>query len=309
MIALGLDFAGGRPGGAAIARAGYGFCVRYLSDGGSRLPGKLLTASEYADLQAHDVAVVVNWETTSDRMKDGYTAGVTDAHRAVAQIDNIGHPGDRPIYFSADWDATPADQSQIDDYLRGATSVIGIDRVGVYGSYYVCKRCLDNRTATWTWQAAAWSGGLREPRAHLYQRIGAVTVNGVDCDVNEALRPDYGQHPGGDVMSAEIEQMIRDIYHESTFRLPHRRTDDVALTLPDDTVLGYGADAAALAWRNEQRLIAVQGILAALTAAVAAQHGLNLDDLRTLLDTELAKVVQVKVSIVDGDPPVTPGKA
>jgi hypothetical protein len=192
---LGLDYAGGHPGGAAITAAGYAFVCRYLSPGGPSLPGKLLTQPEYADLMAHGVAVVVNWETTADRMKAGRAAGVADAQMADVVARGVGHPADRPIYFSADFDATPDDQVAIDAYLRGAATVIGLGRVGVYGSYYVCQRCLDNGTAAWVWQTGAWSGGRREPRAHIYQRIGTVTVGDVACDVNEALVPDFGQHP------------------------------------------------------------------------------------------------------------------
>ncbi|MGH3673654.1 MAG: glycoside hydrolase domain-containing protein [Pseudonocardiaceae bacterium] len=213
---LGLDYAGGRPGGAAIAAAGYGFVCRYLSDGGPGLPGKLLTAAEYADLMAHGVAVVVNWETTADRMKGGRAAGVADADRAGMQTLGVGHPQDRPIYFSADWDATPADQAAIDEYLRGAASVIGPTRVGVYGSYYVCKRCLDGRTAAWAWQTGAWSGGQRESRAHIYQRIGFASVGGVQCDVNEALIPDFGQHLQEDDMQPDERDALYDIREQMT---------------------------------------------------------------------------------------------
>lgn len=213
-MTLGLDYAGGRPGGAAIAAAGYTFVCRYLTDGGPGLPGKLLTPAEYADLMAAGVAVVLNWETTADRMKAGYAAGVADANAAGMQALTLGHPSDRPIYFSADFDASPADQAEIDDYLRGAISVIGASRVGVYGSYYVCQRCLNNGTATWAWQTAAWSGGQREPRAHLYQRIGTVTVGGVDCDVNESAQADFGQHPTGDDMNPDQDAILRDIWSQ-----------------------------------------------------------------------------------------------
>jgi hypothetical protein len=193
---LGLDYAGGIPHPTAIAAAGYSFVVRYLTPGGSGLPGKLLTQAEYDNLAAHGIAVALNFETTADRMKAGRVAGITDAKTAHAVASALGVPGDRPVYFSADWDASPSDQAVIDEYLRGAASVIGADRVGVYGSYYVVKRALDNGTAKWAWQTGAWSGGQIEPRAHIYQRIGAVIVGGVECDVNEAKLLDFGQHPG-----------------------------------------------------------------------------------------------------------------
>lgn len=195
MPLLGLDYSGGRPGGQAIAAAGYRFVVRYLTAGGPGLPGKLLTVAEYADLQAHGIAIVANWETTANRMKAGYDAGNTDARRADAVLRSLGHPADRPVYFSADFDATPGDQVAIDAYLNGVADVISHNRTGVYGSYYVVQRCFNNGTARWAWQTGAWSGGQREPRAHLYQRIGTVAVGGVPCDVNEALQADFGQSP------------------------------------------------------------------------------------------------------------------
>lgn len=196
MTRLGLDYAGGRPNPAAIAKAGYTFTCRYLTDGGSGLPGKLLTPDEYTALIAAGVSVAVNYETAADRMRSGYTGGVADAQTAQAMLEVIGYPLDaRPVYFSADWDATETDQVCIDAYLTGAASVIGVGRVGVYGSFYVIKRCLDNGTATWAWQATAWSGGQIEPRAHILQHVSTVTVDGVACDVNEALQTDFGQHP------------------------------------------------------------------------------------------------------------------
>lgn len=190
----GLDYAGGVPSAAAMAAAGYQFVMRYLTSGGPGLPGKLLTPREYADLQAHGICVCVNWETFADRMKGGRNAGIADAVAANAAALKVGHPADRPIYFSADWDASPNDQGLIDDYLRGAASIVGPSRVGVYGSYYTVKRCLDNGTARWAWQTMAWSGGQVEPRAHVLQLIGTAVVAGVPCDVNEARCDDFGQH-------------------------------------------------------------------------------------------------------------------
>jgi peptidoglycan hydrolase-like protein with peptidoglycan-binding domain len=190
---LGLDYAGGRPGGAAISAHGYQFVVRYLSDGGPGLPGKLLTAAEYRDLQIAGIAVVCNWETSATRMLGGRAAGHADAQTASGVCQSLGHPSDRPIYFSADWDVAPGQQGAVDDYLRGVAEVIGLARAGVYGGYWVVKRCLDNGTARWGWQTGAWSGGNVDPRIHLYQRIGYVSVGGVQCDVNEARQLDFGQ--------------------------------------------------------------------------------------------------------------------
>jgi hypothetical protein len=190
---LGLDYAGGIPGGAAILAAGYAFVARYLCGGGTELPGKLLTPSEADDLRAAGVEIVSNWETTATRMLDGYDAGATDAQLALAQALNCGGSAGRPVYFSADFDATPDQQPAIDDYLKGAASVLLPENVGIYGGYWPVSRALTNGTAAWAWQTAAWSGGQLDSRVNLYQRTQTVTIAGIDCDVNEALTADYGQ--------------------------------------------------------------------------------------------------------------------
>lgn len=205
----GLDFAAARPGAAAIKAAGYQFVVRYLSDGGRTLPGKQLLPDEADDYRAHGVSIVSNWETWADMMRGGFAAGVEDAHRAFAQVLACGGRADRPIYFSADWDASAAEQAVIDDYLRGAASVIGAENVGVYGSRWVVGRCLDNGTARWAWQCEAWSGGQVDPRINILQnqldngQSVYAYVNGVQCDINEAFTEDYGQWEVDNMPSAQ----------------------------------------------------------------------------------------------------------
>ena len=104
-----------------------------VAPGGVR--GRLLTAAEYGDLQAHGIAIVFNWETTAGRMLGGYSAGNTDAAIADQVARALGHPADRPVYFSCDFDAAPGDQAVIGSYLTRVAAVIGSDRTGVYGSY------------------------------------------------------------------------------------------------------------------------------------------------------------------------------
>lgn len=190
---FGLDYAAGRPGGQAIRAAGFDFAVRYLSPGGPTLPGKLLTTEEAADLRAHEVSIVSNWETTATRMLDGFQAGVTDARAAVAQVLRCGGRTDRPVYFSVDFDATPAQQLPINAYLDGAATVLGREWVGIYGGYWPVSRALDAGAARWAWQTDAWSGSNVETRRHLRQTRRQVVVGGVVCDVNEAEADDFGQ--------------------------------------------------------------------------------------------------------------------
>jgi hypothetical protein len=191
---LGLDYAGGRPGGAAIAAAGFGFACRYLTPGGPGLPGKLLTPDEAADLRAHGVMIVGNFESTADTMLGGAAQGTADAQQAQAQHAACGGPPDRPIYFSADWDVQPAQYGPVAAYLAAAAQVLGgVQRVGIYGSCGTVDWALASGLAAWGWQTDAWSYGNRSPGAHIHQRIQQDTVNGIACDVNESLTADFGQ--------------------------------------------------------------------------------------------------------------------
>jgi hypothetical protein len=211
MIMLGLDYSGGRPSGAAVARAGYGFVVRYLVNG---LSGRVdLSAGEVSDMHGNGVAVALVWERKiigqPDRATEGHGAGVADAQAAVAQANDVGLP-DNPIYFCIDFDipdyspgnaGARAKLGPVGDYFDGVLSVLPRDRVGVYGGFYAVSRILDAGLARWAWQTAAWSGGQEDPRIHLFQRVGTVTVDGVGCDVNEARKDDFGQQ--GDTMTPE----------------------------------------------------------------------------------------------------------
>jgi hypothetical protein len=192
----GLDYAGGRIAGAALKQAGIAFVCRYLSPGGSSLPGKQLLPTEAADLRANGIAIVSNWETTANRMLGGSAAGLADAAAARDQVVACGGPADGVIYFSADFDATEAQQVPINSYLAACAQVLGgPEHVGVYGGYWVVKRALDAGVAKWAWQAEAWSGTNRDARANIIQRngLGYQTVAGVQCDINEAHTDNFGQ--------------------------------------------------------------------------------------------------------------------
>lgn len=184
----GVDYSHGYPGSAALNEAGQVFVCRYLAE-----DARGLTPEELADLTAGGIEVVVIYESVADRMLDGYAAGQSDAHYAQGLLVGLGLPAAMPIYFTADFDATPGQQAAIDAYLDGATSVIGLARVGVYGGYYVIERCVANQTAAWFWQTSAWSGGQVSVRNHLYQYAYDLEINGVACDRDLATQVNYGQ--------------------------------------------------------------------------------------------------------------------
>ncbi|NUT18687.1 MAG: DUF1906 domain-containing protein [Hamadaea sp.] len=203
----GIDYSWGRPDPSAIAAAGYSFVCRYVS---WSTTGKNLTRSEADALRAAGLDIVVNWEYSANEALNGYSAGLENAKEAQRQAIACGMPADRPIYFSVDFDATEAQQSAINSYFDGVASVLGRSRTGAYGGYYVIDRLFDAGKITWGWQTYAWSGGSWDSRAQLRQVQNGITVDGADCDRNEARSTDFGQWGGQPRGTAKIYGFLSD---------------------------------------------------------------------------------------------------
>ena len=191
----GLDYSFARPSPSGLHSGGYTFAARYLSYDNSSTHGKILFAAEAKALIAAGVDVVSNWEYAADDALSGNSAGVNDAKAAAAQAAAAGMPATRPIYFSVDFDATPAQQTAINAYMDGAASVLGRNRVGAYGGYYVIKRLFDAGKISWGWQTYAWSGGQWDARAQLRQTQNGITAagDGDCCDLDVSEADDFGQ--------------------------------------------------------------------------------------------------------------------
>ncbi|GAA1545622.1 hypothetical protein GCM10009678_30320 [Actinomadura kijaniata] len=203
MAVFGIDYAWGRPGPAALKRAGAKFVCRYLSHDRT---GKNLTRAEAEELSRAGIWLVVVWETTASRALSGRAGGVADAREAQRQASAVGMPAGRPIYFAVDFDAGPSHQAAINAYLDGAAGVLGRFRVGLYGGYGPVKRALDAGRAAWAWQTYAWSGGRWDRRAQLQQYSNEHRLNGVSVDYNRAVADDYGQWRVGDAPPREEDR-------------------------------------------------------------------------------------------------------
>jgi hypothetical protein len=192
---MGVDYSWDRPSPQGLVAAGYTFAVRYASFDAT---GKNLTAGEASALRAAGIDISVVWETNAHDALGGHDGGVRDATEAARQAAAAGLPGDRPIYFAIDFNASEAEQPAIDAYFDGVASVIAAARVGAYGGYSPIKRLFDAGKIRWGWQTLAWSDGLWEPRAQLRQIQNDVTIAGGACDIDQAMADDFGQW-GGDV--------------------------------------------------------------------------------------------------------------
>lgn len=185
----GVDYAWDRPTVSGLVAAGKKFVVRY---GGPGSDGKQIWADELRQLLAAGIAVVANAEGTANGFR-GRTAGIAWAKDAEAHFRGLGMPGDRPIYFSADWDVQAGEMDEVDAALRGAAEVVGAARVGLYGGYNVIRHAQAAGTARWFWQTYAWSGGRWASGAHLQQYRNGVSLAGGTVDLNRAMVADFGQ--------------------------------------------------------------------------------------------------------------------
>jgi hypothetical protein len=280
---LGLDYSGGRPSGAAVHAAGYGFVVRYLDNG---LSGRVnLTAGEVSDMHSAGVAVALVWERKilgqPDRATQGHPAGVADAQAALAQAQAVGLAGS-PIYFAVDFDipdyspsatSPRAKLGPVGDYFDGIASVLDHGRIGIYGGYWAVSRALDAGLAAWAWQTVAWSGGHEDPRIHLYQRVGATYVAGVECDVNEARQTNFGQQ--GETMAIDWSDTV------TPAGLPPNKVADL---------LGYADEFARKANDNSAAALAESKTTSSKVDALAAQHATDMAALATRLDALTAAI-------------------
>lgn len=202
MTLQGVDHSSGPLTAAQARAAGMSFICRYVSTPGE---SKNLRTSEVTDLLAGGVGLVVVYEEHPvTRPLGGYTEGAADARSADAQVATLGIAG-CPIYFAVDFDVVPNQLGIIDDYMDGAASVVGHDRVGAYGSNRTITHLFDGGRIRYGWAAVAWGGQL-DGRAHLYQYSGG-TVAGTSVDWNRTVSSDtdYGQvggsaDPGFDII-------------------------------------------------------------------------------------------------------------
>ena len=178
-------------GVARLRLAGKKFVARYLAPSGSSYDWKRLRRSEVLALRAARMGLVCVWETSANRALAGQTAGQSDARAAWALLKELGIPG-AVVYFAVDFDARPEDQVRINAYLRGAGTVLGVGRVGVYGGYWPVKRAMDAKVARYGWQTYAWSGGNRDRRAQVYQYRNGVRLAGYTVDLDRTYSDDYG---------------------------------------------------------------------------------------------------------------------
>ena len=183
--------------------------MRYLS---YRPNNKVITADEYLQLRTAGLQVGFVWEYDA---RDFVNSSFNSRHAAeVAEqiLYEIGAPLDSPVYFAVDFDILSTQWAGVRQrLLDGPVTVLGVERVGIYGPYDALNWAHRDGVAKWFWQAGmstAWSGGRNRQQfehAHLVQ-VATRSIGGADCDLNRIIRDPFG----GD-MSTETDQFVRAI--------------------------------------------------------------------------------------------------
>jgi hypothetical protein len=197
-----LDYAAGVLKAADIKAAGAIGAIRYVSDrrpNAQWMLGKPIQLPEARDLYQAGLKIVSNYQFGKADTADwlgGQSAGITHAKRGWELHTAAGGPVGAPIYVSIDDNPTAQQyKQQVAPYLRAWESVIGHQRVGIYGNSTTIDWALQDGLGTWFWQHN-WGTpeGYVHPEAHLHQfEIDARSVAGVGVDLNNILKPQFGQ--------------------------------------------------------------------------------------------------------------------
>lgn len=262
MPVMGIDFAWSKPSAAQAKAAGAHWAAGYYSTD----PTKNLTHAIVAEYIAAGLPIVGVWETTTGRALASFQAGSNDARTADEQRAAAGLPNTAVIHFAVDTDTT---WPLVEQYFLGAASVIGKDRVGVYGGIHVIAGAAA-AGYKYLWQTVAWSNGQWDPHATIHQELGTLFGGGSDIDYSEVA--DFGQYPNSS-QGAELPTPF-DVWN---YKGPGD-SPDVHQTLQNIAAATAAINTDTKASKTE--LDAVKVELDALKATVAALSSLKLTDVQ-----------------------------
>lgn len=207
-----VDFSAGLPSPAALKRAGHEGVMLYVSPARESWMRGKQPGREYLDqLDAEGLRYGFVWQfrkggsLTAGDTGRGFIGGVQDALDARDYLASVGR-AERPVFFAVDFNITLGEwNGTVAAYFRGAASILGRDRVGIYGHSRVLAWAQEDGLVAEVapgrilgWQTKAWSGGeLARDYAVLYQRTMNVGgPDGVQVDVNDVWHPGWAPRPG-----------------------------------------------------------------------------------------------------------------
>ena len=218
MASTAIDFSAGLPTAGAIKKAGHSGVFLYCSPPREAwMRGKQPSKGYVATLHANGIGTSFVYQYRSGGSLAagdagrGFAGGVSDALEARNYLKKIGLDG-YPVFFAVDWDITLGEwNSRVVEYFKGAASVLGKQRVGIYGHSKVIHWAMQDKVVAEVapgrvlgWQTRSWSfDEHRRPvkakgYAVAYQGIHNITgPEGIKIDVNELWHDNWGQKPVG----------------------------------------------------------------------------------------------------------------
>lgn len=201
-----IDFSASIPSPTEVKKNGHSGAVFYISPARESWmrakPVQKNTIKEYAD---NGLKTAFVWQYGSSLKPDilrGYNGGVEDARKAQKQLNKI-NMGGHPVFFAVDFDITLDTWNSTGvQYFKGACSVLGVNRVGIYGHSRVISWAKEdgvvatvNNTKVLGWQTKSWSYGEKAPEAVLYQGTHNVSMGPHQVDINEVWDNSWGWLP------------------------------------------------------------------------------------------------------------------
>lgn len=178
---LAIDYAWWRPDPRAVKNAGYDAIIRYFSHDLT----KSLTRAEIEAAHAIGLGVGAIFEDTAQAALGGAPAGREHGIYANAYGDSIGWPKWKPIGYAIDFAPTPEQMPTVLAYVKAAGEQGRI----AYG--YGDSDVIDALVAAGIpddWQTCAWSHGVVNNKAVLYQRLRPTTGLQGSFDEDVVLR-------------------------------------------------------------------------------------------------------------------------
>ena len=186
-----VDFAFSRPAPAAIAGAGYVGVIRYLSAD----PAKAIDQAEAAGYLAAGLSIALVYEDGATDANGGAAVGAAKAAIAGPELDALGVPAGRPVYFAVDEELAaslyPSAFACVETFAR----TLGRPPA-VYGPRPLLAYAAA-RGARYLWEtgASSWNTGAEPPDVQLHQLATQVVIDGATVDVDVASAADWGQWP------------------------------------------------------------------------------------------------------------------
>ena len=232
---------------------GFSFVARYLVPEEGMTKWKALSASEAQDIRAAGLALMLVWETASERVKVGAAAGAEDGVKAKKLAEAMKIPAGTAIYFAADYNVPDADLSVAEAYFRAARIACSKYPAGVYGGEKIITHMAAKGFAR-LWQCVAWTNTFVAPVIQYEWQYGenakALTEKigvAVDLDSAETLSGmwmPYTEYADGDGTVVEYEDAMKwarsfklvtdDMKDVSRFAVMLRRYHNVFSAAEDD---------------------------------------------------------------------------